>query len=611
MGCGASSAAPKDTLTYTTSPMPTETWHSRLDKGDANYRDFPPVLGSPRMASEAAHFYCGVPHAPRNAPYLGSDPHQMGWLAGMWASSSDDHERTDALRKLGILLTEREDAFDRMTELGALLYGTPMCLISFVDEEEQWFKSAVGLNDSSTGRDMAFCTYTVLRDMPGVFVVLDAPSDPRFAKNPLVTGPPYIQFYAGAPIFHPDSSHKIGSFCVIDTKPWPLFSDKDRRILQALADMVQHELVSRATKISHENKTRVLMTLSSEMREMQRGLEGSISSYQNLVEAAHAPIFAVDASQRLLVTQWNRCMCAFTGIPADAAIGRSVVDVFQSLASNEGQRRTLIRALLRVLDSPIGDKRPSRQKEAVASTNDARSIDLELGTRVEGQEQTLQLRLMLAPIVSAAHHITGVVCIGRDRSETDSPGASSSALARSARETDSTVALTEELRAPLNGVCGVLELALRDTELQKTQAARALQQAWTSAKILAAILDDSCNSSQSARMLAQNAAAMRNGVLSKPPSCEELFTAHEACDVALAVTAFEAQQHGIRLLTTMNPAMRGIFLRGDPHRLARVTIALLDLAVRAAGPRDDIELRMDLTPSEVSGTKDLLIRVEL
>mmetsp|Transcript_19446 Transcript_19446/g.49435 ORF Transcript_19446/g.49435 Transcript_19446/m.49435 type:complete len:696 (-) Transcript_19446:77-2164(-) len=43
----------------------------------------------------------------------------------------------------------------------------------------------------------------------------------------------------------------------------------------------------------------------------------------------------------------------------------------------------------------------------------------------------------------------------------------------------------------------------------------------------------------------------------------------------------------------MAPAIRSVFLRGDPHRLARVTIALLDLAVRAAGPGDDIELRMD------------------
>jgi hypothetical protein len=53
------------------------------------------------------HYYCGLPRAPVNKNALGSDPHQAGWLAGKWTSSTDDHERVDALRKLGILLTVR------------------------------------------------------------------------------------------------------------------------------------------------------------------------------------------------------------------------------------------------------------------------------------------------------------------------------------------------------------------------------------------------------------------------------------------------------------------------------------------------------------------------
>lgn len=143
-------------------------------------------------------------------------------------------------------MQEREESFDRVTQMGATLFETPMCLISFVDEDEQWFKSAVGLESSSTGRDAAFCTYTVLRDMPGPFVVLDARNDIRFAKNPLVTGPPFIQFYAGAPIYHPDSQHKMGSFCVLDTKPWPVFTDKNRQVRPRRAAAPAHRRRCRA-----------------------------------------------------------------------------------------------------------------------------------------------------------------------------------------------------------------------------------------------------------------------------------------------------------------------------------------------------------------------------
>jgi GAF domain-containing protein len=49
-----------------------------------------------------------------------------------------------------------------------------------------------------TDREITFCGHTILSNEP--MVVLNAEKDWRLASNPLVTGWPYIRFYAGAPV---------------------------------------------------------------------------------------------------------------------------------------------------------------------------------------------------------------------------------------------------------------------------------------------------------------------------------------------------------------------------------------------------------------------------
>ena len=149
-----------------------------------------------------------------------------------------EQDRLAALRRYDVLDTAPEENFDELTGFASRLCGAPIALISLVDANRQWFKARVGLDDSETPRDQAFCAHAIEGD--DLLEVCDATSDPRFADNPLVTGDPHIRFYAGAPLSAP-GGHRIGTLCVIDTVPRTL-GTVERSILDALRRLANETL---------------------------------------------------------------------------------------------------------------------------------------------------------------------------------------------------------------------------------------------------------------------------------------------------------------------------------------------------------------------------------
>lgn len=151
---------------------------------------------------------------------------------------SNELLRLQALYSTRLLFTDDEHRFDRLTQLAQRLFEVDTALISLVAEDIQWFKSRQGLEATQTDRSISFCGHTILQD--DIFVVENASEDARFADNPLVTGPPGIRFYSGAPLYMGDEQ-KIGTLCLIHSKPRAL-SDKDRQLLRYLANLTQQEL---------------------------------------------------------------------------------------------------------------------------------------------------------------------------------------------------------------------------------------------------------------------------------------------------------------------------------------------------------------------------------
>jgi PAS domain S-box-containing protein len=161
----------------------------------------------------------------------------------------NEGERLAALHGLGILDTAPELAYDELTTLAAYMCQTPIALISLVDENRQWFKSKVGLTAGETPRDVAFCAHTIIQ--PDLLIVPDAIADQRFANNPLVTSPPSIRFYAGAPLVT-EEGHALGTLCVIDHKPRELTPEQANalRILshQVMAQIRLHKQLATSSR---------------------------------------------------------------------------------------------------------------------------------------------------------------------------------------------------------------------------------------------------------------------------------------------------------------------------------------------------------------------------
>lgn len=154
----------------------------------------------------------------------------------------DEAQRLAALRDLVVLDSPPEPLFDTITRMASEICGTPIALISLIDEERQWFKANVGLEGvSETPRDVAFCAHAIQSD--AVMEVPDTSKDVRFAGNPLVQGAPHIKFYAGAPLVLP-SGAKAGTLCVIDRSERQLNASQ-RESLRMLATLVSQSLTMR------------------------------------------------------------------------------------------------------------------------------------------------------------------------------------------------------------------------------------------------------------------------------------------------------------------------------------------------------------------------------
>lgn len=148
-------------------------------------------------------------------------------------------ERLKALYSYDILDSMNEKEYDDLTSLAAQICGTPVALVSLIDSERQWFKSAHGLTIRETSRDTAICS-TAIENKHETLIVKDARLDERFSNYAVVQGELNVVFYAGVPLVDHDD-HALGTLCVIDHVERQL-TDEQIKGLQTLASNVVNRI---------------------------------------------------------------------------------------------------------------------------------------------------------------------------------------------------------------------------------------------------------------------------------------------------------------------------------------------------------------------------------
>lgn len=169
----------------------------------------------------------------------------------------NEEQRLLALHSYHLIDSGRHDFFDRITSMTATALDMPVSVISLVDRDRIYFKSAFGLDVDHIPREPSFCSNVVLSNE--VYEIEDTTQHSPTRLSELVTGALGVRFYAAAPLIDPNG-YRLGTLCVLSQATDKL-THKQRSLLIDLAKVVVDEILlwhtANQLKIETEKRLRI------------------------------------------------------------------------------------------------------------------------------------------------------------------------------------------------------------------------------------------------------------------------------------------------------------------------------------------------------------------
>ncbi len=404
----------------------------------------------------------------------------------------NEQQRLQELRRYAVLDTPPEKAFDNITDLAARIFKVPIASVTLIDEDRQWFKSCLGLETRETGRDIAFCAHAILRDE--VMVVPDAQADARFADNPLVTGAPYIRFYAGAPL-RTSAGLNLGTLCIIDTKPRRM-TKGNLATLASLATLVVDEI-----------------QLRYEIGERRRAAE-SLRLLQSAVQQSSESVMITTANVDLPgpeIVFVNPAFTKVTGYTAEEVIGKTP----------------------RILQGPKTERAVLDGVRAQLSSGEEFHGEA-VNYRKDGSEFVVSWSI--SPIRDASGNVTHFIGFQRDATERNRAAAALQAAKEEAERANRAKSeflsrMSHELRTPLHAILGFAQLL--EMEGQSTGDAESVTQILRAGQHLLGLINE-----------VLDIARVESGKLALTP---EPVSVRETLEESLSLVRLLANERGVRL----------------------------------------------------------------
>lgn len=154
-----------------------------------------------------------------------------------------DPARLRALRRSGLLDPSADAVFDRYTRMASRLLGTPVALLSLMEDNRQTTLSVHGADLKEAPLSHSFCQHVVAGDAP--LLISHTPTHPLGKINGAVADFGAMA-YAGAPVRAP-GGEPLGSFCVVSDTP-RVWTDGDVQVIEELAAAISNEIALRMTE---------------------------------------------------------------------------------------------------------------------------------------------------------------------------------------------------------------------------------------------------------------------------------------------------------------------------------------------------------------------------
>jgi diguanylate cyclase (GGDEF)-like protein/PAS domain S-box-containing protein len=215
-----------------------------------------------------------------------------------------------ALRTRELLNSQPELQCDELVHLAASICGTPIGLLTLLDERNQWHRASEEFKLGETPREVAFCAHTIRQN--GSFVVKDSLLDARFGGNPLVTADSAMRFYAGVPL-QAKEGDPLGTLSVIDTTPRILTAEQAHAL----------EVLGRQVSVRLESiiQRHALEWALEEKDKATAGLRASEELFRAFMNASPFLSYIKDTAGRLLF--YNRSFAQRFGVSEYAWLGRT------------------------------------------------------------------------------------------------------------------------------------------------------------------------------------------------------------------------------------------------------------------------------------------------